>query len=1133
MKVILVFIVTTILYVNLHAQGARYLRFDGYESSDSGQINILEIEAYADGQNLATGATITTNSAQNSTSLLIDGNTGGSRFMTNRNNPPSEAAPHRIELDFGTARAIDEVRIFLQGGWTVSFGLFLSMDGQTWTELETYSSTSGTVTKTIPVGYYVTLTGQDDNGDGLDNALENGTGFTSGFTYGTDPNDADSDDDGLTDGAEINRYDTDPLITTNYQELISSYPVIETDHDGDGFSNRVELAFNSDPNDANSIPSSGTAFNLDVSYFSDLYLVIAAGNNHSLALKSDGTVVGWGENWDGKATPPAGLSDVVAITAGSNHSLALKSDGTVVGWGANWDGQATPPAGLSDVVAITAGSNHSLALKSDGTVVGWGANWGGQATPPAGLSDVVEIAANRHGSSALKADGSLVKWGSTNQSPNIDPNDPSLIRGNEFTFEPLLVSTFPDSELPVGSNTQIDFNVSANTDRVEVRRNGSLIYGVDNPDVSHSVSLDNFGSNEAGIYEVIAYNGYGVKIDRQRIEISGSPALQLSGSDATVSYQLSNGARYLLSDSSIPVQLSSSFTNNTIYYSTDGTYPSPLPGNLYSGAVDLPTGNEVTLRAVAWNADFTQNVEMLSVVIHPSDAKTLTVESSNNGAVLFADSSISASAGDYLTAPGETIWVRADAAADNHFVQWEDGSTTQFRQLSLDSSKTVSALFSPNLQSNLSESSGGSASIYPLRSSYEPGMTVAIQAVPDDGWYFKRWEDGFSGAQQSFYLPMADDHYGHAVFETTLSTSISGQGSVSRSTTSERYEADSTVTLTATPDSGNLFIRWSGTVNSFENPVEVTVDQAHAITAVFIEDPNASVVTLTTTSNPTAGGVASGAGDYSPGSYVTATATPDTGYTFYKWSGLSNSTTNPLIFVLNQDASLTARFLLKTADEDEDGLTNDEEINGLIVDEESVYYNLNPELADTDGDGLDDYAEVYTYMSNPTVNDTDGDGLSDFEEVNTYSTNPTRADTDGDGLNDFVETRSESTTFATDSDTDNDGLSDGHEVTIHNTNPASDDSDGDGFPDKYELDSDYDPNDESSTPDALVQIKTAVEVEFNAARGGTYRIEHATELGGTWTIVEDNIAGNGALIERLHSTDEYNRRFFRVIRTDQ
>jgi hypothetical protein len=1123
MRILFILLLTALVHVDLSAQSVRYLRFDGYASSDSGQINIMEIEAYAGGQNLATDATITTNSAQESVSLLTDGNTGGSRFSTNRNNPgqPSEAAPHRIELDFGTAQAIDEVRIYLEGGWTVSFGLFLSMDGQTWTELETYSSVSGTVTKTIPEGFYVTLTGQDDDGDGLDNALENGTGFTSGFSYGTDPNDADSDDDGLNDGAEVSLYFTNPLapdtdadglsdsfeINTNgsdpllkdtdgdllYDGNEQSVLVTESDHDGDGFSNRVELAYNSDPNDADSIPSAGTAFNLSVSYFSNLYLACVADRSHSLALKSDGTVEGWGQNWAGQATPPAGLSNVIGIAAGDDHSLALKSDGTVVGWGQNWAGQATPPAGLSNVIGIAAGNDHSLALKSDGTVVGWG-DYGSQS---------------------------------------INASDVSHVRGNNFTFEPLLVSTFPDSELTAGSDTQIDFNVSANADRVEVRRNGSLIYEVDNPDVSHSVSIDNFSSNEAGIYEVIAYNGDGVKIERQRIEIIGSPSLQLSGSDATASYQLSNGVRYLLSDSSIPVQLSSSFTNHTIYYSTDGTYPSPLPSNLYSVSLDFPAGNEVTLRAVAWNADFTQNVEMPSVVIHPSDAKTLTVESSNDGAVLFADSGVAASAGDYLRASGETVWVRADAAADYHFVQWEDGSTAQFRQLSLESDKSVSALFSPNLQSNLSESSGGFASIYPLRSSYEPGLTVAIQAIPTDGWYFKRWEDGFSGAQQSFYLPMTDDHYGHAVFETTLSTTVSGQGSVSRSTTSDRYEADSTVTLTASPDGGNLFIRWSGTVNSFENPVEVTVDQMHAITAVFIEDPNASVVTLTTTSNPAAGGVTSGAGDYSPGSYVTATATPDTGYSFYKWSGLSDSTTNPLVFVLNQDASLTARFLLNIADEDGDGLTNDEEINGFIVDEELVHYDLNPLESDSDADGLDDYAEIFTHGSNPIVNDTDGDGLSDAIEVNTFGTNPALSDSDRDGIDDFVETRTDSVTSAINSDTDGDGISDGTETYTFGTNPASDDSDGDGFPDKFELDSDYDPNDDSSTPDALIHIKTAVEVEINAARGGTYRIEHATELGGIWTIVEDNIIGNGALIKRLHSIDDYNRRFFRVIRTDQ
>lgn len=183
------------------------------------------------------------------------------------------------------------------------------------------------------------------------------------------------------------------------------------------------------------------------------YIAIAAGRYHSLALKSDGTIVGWGDNSSGQATPPAGNNyiaiaagyyhsialksdgsivkwgnfvappagnDFVAIAAGCFHSLALKSDGSIVGWGDNTYGQATPPAG-NDYVAIAAGGYyHSLALKSDGSIVGCGSNymmaddgslvWAGQATPPEG-NDFVAISAGGYQSLAVKKDGSIVHWG--------------------------------------------------------------------------------------------------------------------------------------------------------------------------------------------------------------------------------------------------------------------------------------------------------------------------------------------------------------------------------------------------------------------------------------------------------------------------------------------------------------------------------------------------------------------------------------------------------------------------------------------------------------------------------------------------------------------------------------------------
>jgi hypothetical protein len=140
-------------------------------------------------------------------------------------------------------------------------------------------------------------------------------------------------------------------------------------------------------------------------------IFLAAGMSDSLALKADGTVVGWGYNGYGETTPPTGLSNVVAIAGGYIHSLALQADGTVVGWGDNGEGQTSIPAGWNNVVAIAGGDDDSLALQADGTVVGWGANYCGETNVPTGLSNVVAIAAGADHSLALQADGTVAGWG--------------------------------------------------------------------------------------------------------------------------------------------------------------------------------------------------------------------------------------------------------------------------------------------------------------------------------------------------------------------------------------------------------------------------------------------------------------------------------------------------------------------------------------------------------------------------------------------------------------------------------------------------------------------------------------------------------------------------------------------------
>ena len=151
---------------------------------------------------------------------------------------------------------------------------------------------------------------------------------------------------------------------------------------------------------------------------------IAAGVGHSVALKSDGTVVAWGGNdFARQAVVPAGLSGVTAIAAGSDHTLVLKSDGGVVAWGRNDSFQTIIPDGLSGVTSIAVCYQHNVAIKSDGTVVAWGKNDRGQTSVPAGLSGVRAIAAGIQHTVALKGDGTVVAWGSSDYGQTTAPAD--------------------------------------------------------------------------------------------------------------------------------------------------------------------------------------------------------------------------------------------------------------------------------------------------------------------------------------------------------------------------------------------------------------------------------------------------------------------------------------------------------------------------------------------------------------------------------------------------------------------------------------------------------------------------------------------------------------------------------------
>lgn len=158
-------------------------------------------------------------------------------------------------------------------------------------------------------------------------------------------------------------------------------------------------------------------------------VAIAAGNSHTLLLKSDGTVVACGTGVE----VPADLRNVVAIASGWHHGLALLADGTVRAWGL-YEAATNVPAGLSNVIAISATEYHNLALRGDGTVAGWGMTaYGAEIPVPDGLTNIVAISAGK-GNLALRGDGTVVGWGMSTGSLSTITNAVGISAGWDDRF---------------------------------------------------------------------------------------------------------------------------------------------------------------------------------------------------------------------------------------------------------------------------------------------------------------------------------------------------------------------------------------------------------------------------------------------------------------------------------------------------------------------------------------------------------------------------------------------------------------------------------------------------------------------------------------------------------------------------
>ncbi len=183
------------------------------------------------------------------------------------------------------------------------------------------------------------------------------------------------------------------------------------------------------------------------------------------------------------------------------------------------------------------------------------------------------------------------------------------------------------------------------------------------------------------------------------------------------------------------------------------------------------------------------------------------------------------------------------------------------------------------------------------------GSTATITATPNTGYKFVKWSNGSTNATET--ITVTSDlsltaEFAIKTYTVTVAANNSSYGTVEGGGS---ISHGSTATITATPNTGYKFVKWSNGLTNTTETITVTSDLS--LTAEFA----IKTYTVTLSANNSSYGTVDGGGSMAHGSIATITATPKTGYEFVRWSNGSTNATETI--TVTSDLSLTAEFAIK------------------------------------------------------------------------------------------------------------------------------------------------------------------------------------------------------------------------------
>ena len=199
---------------------------------------------------------------------------------------------------------------------------------------------------------------------------------------------------------------------------------------------------------------------------------------------------------------------------------------------------------------------------------------------------------------------------------------------------------------------------------------------------------------------------------------------------------------------------------------------------------------------------------------------------------------------------------------------------------------------------------------------YEPGSSCTVTATANSGYTFVNWtENGTQVSTNANYTFTVNGNrnlvanFQQVNYTITTSSSPANGGTTSGGGS---FAQGASCTVHATANNGYTFVNWTenGTQVSTSANYTFTVNGNRNLVANFSQQ----TYTISTSSNPTAGGATTGGGTYTYGESCTVTATANPGYTFEKWMQGSTqvSTDASYTFTVTGNRNLVAHFVAET-----------------------------------------------------------------------------------------------------------------------------------------------------------------------------------------------------------------------------